>query len=59
MFMTNQTITSFLNGILALLSDTLAAMWSVPVFRFFLAFALLAVIYALSRYLFTTAKGMM
>jgi hypothetical protein len=47
----------FVGAVLRLFADALAALWGVSVFRFFLAFALLAVVYGLCRQIYSAAKS--
>jgi hypothetical protein len=54
---TIQTTNEFINGVVGIFSETLTAMWNIPIMRFFLASALLAVIYALIMYLMSSAKS--
>lgn len=50
-------MTEFLNGCVGLFNDTLSAVWSVPVLRFYLCAALLALAVALWYFLVDSTKG--
>lgn|GEM_PF-3872054 len=54
---TEQQLATFLNNVVGLFADTLIAMWNTPILRFFIAFSMVAVIFALGLLLMKTAKS--
>lgn len=56
-FITDYSALQFLKDVIRLFSDTLSEIMRVPIFGFFLAFSLLAVAYALVRYVYYVSKS--
>jgi hypothetical protein len=52
-----QQATTYINAVVALFIETLNAMWNMPILRIFLAFALLAAIFALCLYFVKAARS--